>query len=378
MKPGVLFLTDQEEIVGGVEVGLLELLRHLDSDRFDYCLAGPSGPFLREASSLTRTVECSLRPLQTKPAVRALPQLWRRSKMLRTLADGIGGAGKPDLVHTLSFGAHLSGARFARRLGASLLWDVQDFFSHPFERFLLKRAANIGRPHGMFLGSETAGRFPSIGQGKRREIAAGVDLGRFSQSREDSVLRRECGIGTNDPVVGYAGQLIPRKRVEVLFEAAQIARRNHPGLHLVLIGDPSPRFTGYGEMIAKSADPHRWVHLLGARTDMERLLPDLDILVFPSLEEPFGRVMLEAIASRVPVVAAASSGAARALPGNAYCLAGNGTAESIGQAITSLFATPESMVSLAREGRKIAEEKFSATARARAVETYYGEILELD
>lgn len=377
MKPRILFLTDQEEIVGGVEVGFLELLLHIDRDRFEYCVAGPSGPLLQAAGSLAETIVCPLRPLRTKPAPLVFPQLIRRAAVLRSTFRA-GQAFRPDLVHTLSFGAHLSGAGLARDLGAPVVWDVQDYFSHPFERFLLKRAARKSRPHAMFLGEETAKRFPSTGPGRRREITAGVDVDRFAGSREDSILRTEYDVNTTDPIIGYVGQLIPRKRVEVLIEATIMARQSHPKLQLGLIGAPSERFADYGRTLAKSVRAHPWIHMLGARRDVERLLPDVDVLVFPSLEEPFGRVVLEAMASRVPVVAAASSGAARALPGSAYRLAGDGSARSMGQAVIDLLDSPEERMSLATEGRRVVEERFSASARARAVSAYHGEILALD
>ena len=94
-----------------------------------------------------------------------------------------------------------------------------------------------------------------------------------------------------------------RKNLDTVLQALVGAS----GVHLAVVGarEGSP----YPALAERLGVADR-VHFLGFRRDMAQIMQAVDIFVFPSRYEPFGIVVLEAMASGVPVILAATVGAA--------------------------------------------------------------------
>lgn len=128
----------------------------------------------------------------------------------------------------------------------------------------------------------------------------GVDTRFFDARPLDGEARRSLGLP--DRYVLHAGGSTRRKNLEGLAEAWPIVHRERPGLELVLAGPPHPRRTALFEGMPGT-------RLVGRLPDevMPGLVAGAEVVVVPSLYEGFGLPALEAMAARVPVVAAATS-----------------------------------------------------------------------
>jgi glycosyltransferase involved in cell wall biosynthesis len=125
----------------------------------------------------------------------------------------------------------------------------------------------------------------------------GVDNHRFHPGKRDSGLRNSIGVGPGDILFCYAGRLANEKNLEMLFDAwRELA--DYENCHLLLIGDGPLRTRLEAKQLPR-------VIFAGYRygEELATMYASSDLFVFPSLSETFGNVVLEAMASGLPVVA---------------------------------------------------------------------------
>jgi glycosyltransferase involved in cell wall biosynthesis len=119
------------------------------------------------------------------------------------------------------------------------------------------------------------------------------------------------------------------------------------------------------------------LHLLGRRDDVPRLLNELAVLVHPARQEPLGRVLLEAAASGVPVVATDVGGTAEIFPpdSQAAVLVPPDNAEAMARAMGLLLDNAVLEETLATGARRRAESMFDARQSAASLARHYSELL---
>lgn len=111
------------------------------------------------------------------------------------------------------------------------------------------------------------------------------------------------------PLAGCAGRIDTWKGFGILLDAFEHVRREVPGAVLVIAGGPIAGKQTYAADLESRAQRMSGVRWLGPRSDVPELFADLDVFVLPSTEpEPYGLVVVEALASGVPVVATDAGG----------------------------------------------------------------------
>jgi glycosyltransferase involved in cell wall biosynthesis len=166
---------------------------------------------------------------------------------------------------------------------------------------------------------------PGVGAGMRRPQRNSAGGSRWSTpaTREPLAtkgwLRTELRLPQDAFLVATIGQISLRKGQDVLAEAAALLGPQFPEMHFVLVGE---RHSAKRESIEfeqavmgrfTAAGLGRRLHRLGYRDDVARLLNEIDLLVHPAHQEPLGRVLLEAAAAELPIVATAVGGTAEIL-----------------------------------------------------------------
>jgi glycosyltransferase involved in cell wall biosynthesis len=157
-----------------------------------------------------------------------------------------------------------------------------------------------------------------------------------AEFRPDLAGRFRAGAGIPDdaPLVGAVGRIDTWKGFDVLLDAYERAKTRRPDLHLVVAGAPVTGKEQLATDLATRAAQLPDLHWVGPRADIPALHADLDVFVLPSTEpEPYGIVVVEALASGTPVVVsdaggvreiverAASGSGTRVPPGDAAALA---------------------------------------------------------
>jgi glycosyltransferase involved in cell wall biosynthesis len=225
---------------------------------------------------------------------------------------------RPDIVHT-----HTSKAGLLGRLAAWLARvpvvvhtpHGHVFYGHfglTLSRFFLLVERMLSRitNHLVALTPGEAEDYVDLGvmpPHKISVIPSGIDLRRFLGARVDRLSkRRELGLPSAALTVGFVGWLLPIKGVSFLVRAMPDILARHPESFLVLVGKGDHEATL--RSLTDSLGLNGRVLFLGWRPDVEEILPCLDLLVLPSLNEGMGRVVLEAMAAGVPIVASRVGG----------------------------------------------------------------------
>jgi glycosyltransferase EpsD len=130
----------------------------------------------------------------------------------------------------------------------------------------------------------------------------GTDLNHFHSvtENEKEQLRNQYGYNSNDFIVLYIAECIPRKNHAYLLHEIPVLRQAIPNLKVLFAGQG--KLIEHAKNIAKSMAITETVDFLGYRTDIEKLCQIADIHVSPSKQEGLAVNNLEAMASGLPVV----------------------------------------------------------------------------
>jgi glycosyltransferase involved in cell wall biosynthesis len=271
---------------------------------------------------------------------------------------------RPDLVHSeTEFGIGRAGQRAALRLGIPTVSSYHTDFA--------RYTAAYGAPWLQGLVSRYLGRFhrrsrrvytPSAFA--RRDLlrlglqdvevwGRGVDTELFHPGRRSQELRAALGMGSRFTFL-YVGRLAAEKGTPLILEAFRIASGFVPRgvMHLVVAGT-GPREP---ELRASAPPDVTFLGVLDRRSRLPDLYANSDAFVFASVTETLGLVVLEAMASGLPVIAAPAGGVADHLRHGENGLAyPEGDVGALAQAMVSLTGDYALARRLARGARRSAE-----------------------
>lgn len=171
----------------------------------------------------------------------------------------------------------------------------------------------------------------------------------------------------------FVGRLAAEKGVPVLLEALATVRDRHPEVHLTLVGD-GPDRTGL-EALAQAQGLAGITRFAGAcsQDEVAAHLTKADVFVLPSFAEGLPVVLMEALASRVPVVATRIAGIAELVVDNETgILVPPGDAAALASALDRLLKMPGTGIAMGRAGRDKVIAEFNIrheTARLAALLT---------
>jgi len=220
---------------------------------------------------------------------------------------------QPDLIHVVNpFSIGVAGTRYARLnhipLVASYHTDIPGYstryYGLPFMTHLIWdyfRWVHNQADLTLCPSQSTLQELDKKGFKNLKLWSRGVDLEKFAPSKSSPEWRWGISAGRPETVILlYVGRLAAEKRVEWLLPVIQ----SIPYAHLVIVGDGPMREDL--QALFKGTNTTFTGYLQGE--DLARAYASSDIFVFPSANETFGNVVLEAMASGLPVVAPRSGG----------------------------------------------------------------------
>ncbi|MEC0167523.1 glycosyltransferase family 1 protein [Paenibacillus graminis] len=222
---------------------------------------------------------------------------------------------QPDLLHmSTPFNIGLCGLRYAHRQGLPHVASYHTHFDRYLEYYRMRRIVPLywrymkwfHRSCGATFAPswETAEILREQGFERLRLWSRGIDCRQYSpDKRQAASVKERYGIAV-PLVLLYVGRIAPEKDIATLLHALQLLPESvAAGVHLLVVGD--------GPLLPElRARAPRNVTFTGAKhgEELAELYASADLFVFPSSTETFGNVVLEAMASGLPVVAAGAGG----------------------------------------------------------------------
>jgi glycogen(starch) synthase len=159
---------------------------------------------------------------------------------------------------------------------------------------------------------EICGHF-NLPQDKVDVIPNAIDATKYQTSVDRGAVRQRYGVGYGEKLILCVGRLVPQKGVEYFIRAIPSIARRYPEAKFIIVGEGWSRDILEAE--ARASGQNRKIQFTGFASDQEviDLMTSADVLVVPSIYEPFGIVALEGMATGVPVVASKVGGLAEVI-----------------------------------------------------------------
>jgi len=210
---------------------------------------------------------------------------------------------------------------------------------------------------------------------KIRVIPSGIDFSVFDQVKDRDFLRREFCFSGDDFLVGIVAALEDHKGHTYLFQATRIVRQHSPRIRLIVVGSGSLRLELESQVQQLGIEDI--VFFLGFREDVPRILASLDLFVLSSHLEGLGSSLIDAMASRLPVVATRAGGIPEIVRhGETGLLVPPRDPEALAQAIVQLYHDRQLASRLAQNGSDFVRSHFSAEAMAKRVVNLYQDLAQ--
>jgi glycosyltransferase involved in cell wall biosynthesis len=366
---------------GGAQENTFHTVRLADTERFEVDLI--SGPTHGREGSIEAAIGAAGIPILREPFLTRNPAPLRDWITLRRLTRRFR-EGRYDIVHTHMSKAGFLGRLAAERAGVPIVihtphGNVFHGYFHPaLTRLFVWMERHGARRTDRIIELTKGGIEEHLAEGiGRREqfsvVFSGIDVAPY----ENAFARREAtrqalGVGAGELLVGGVGRLEPVKGFIHFIEAAHTISAELPHCRFALVGDGA-----LADVLRRESEAlgERFV-FTGLREDMPDLMAAMDVLVVPSINEGMGRVLLEAGAAGVPVVASRVGGIPDIVDeGETGILVTPRDGEAIAAALRELLAAPERRKLMGATARAKVVPHYSLETMVRHIEALYEERL---
>ncbi len=371
--------------LGGIERFGIELAQRLDRAQVEpivYGLWSYEAPY----------EERWLQQLRDREIDAFMPAVWSEEAPYRAFVRTVQGARrhlrgqKVDIIHSHCQFGDVAALLLRRQLGARALMrtvhNEREWGRRPGRRFLL---TNLLFPALFDAELAVSQQVVDNLQGRllsrllRQPVHKAYNSLNFDRIEQVTVDRaakkRSLGIPPDAPVVGTIGRLMPQKAFHVLLQTAEIVLARRPEVYFLIIGQ--------GELeaelreLASALKVEERIIFTGPRSDIEELLPIMDLFANSSNWEGLPTAILESMAARVPVIATRVSGNTELIEdGETGRLVMPEDPDGLAQGILEMLAaSPEERAAMSAKAYAYARANFSIERVTRQHEALYRELI---
>jgi len=364
-----VLLIDHAPFFGGAESFLLDLVSALDRAQFTpIIVSDPSSPVLDKFRATDAQVWTTPLPKINRSPIFA----WHLLHAGMQLAE-VAQLTRADVMHSFTVRTHLIGAVASKLSGVPLLWRVCD--------------DTLPRWAGTVFG-----RVPRCIVAVSRYIAAyypnlhfdgfAPDGARPPSAMSRTVARVALGLREEELVVAHLGRLVRWKGQDVFVRAMAQVAATIPRVHGLIVGawhaeDDKPGPLGGGEPYADEL--RSLARQLGAPitftgfiSEPSQVYAAADVVVHSSTApEPFGRTVIEAMMTSVPVIAAKAGALPEIVTPDVGMLTPPGDVDALADTLTRLLTDASLRAKMGRAARLRAESEYTLDQMARRMEAWY-------
>ncbi|MFQ5582328.1 MAG: glycosyltransferase family 4 protein [Mariprofundaceae bacterium] len=331
----VAYVSSHAGFVGGGEYSLFDLMTHLPADVEPVLLVPSAGAL----SSAAEQEGIEWHAVAMPPiGVASLPALWRWRRLIRDI--------RPDILHANNSRAAFYAGLTGKIMQIPVLFHCRVNRPDPWMDGMLVRLVR-----GVIVNSHaTARRFEPWPDLSARVVHNGVDL---PVGEKGAMGSHPFGA---EHILLVVARISRWKRHDIALDVFERLSDRFPGLHLLCIGGKDES-EWWEEMQKRTrvSGKEDCIHWLGEveRSEMGKWYASADVLLLPSDDEPFGRVLVEGMAMGVPVVAFNAGGVSEVIRHeHEGLLVSPGDVESMTAAVARLLDDEALCVSMGKAGRK--------------------------
>ncbi|MFH1428812.1 MAG: glycosyltransferase family 4 protein [Candidatus Margulisiibacteriota bacterium] len=291
---------------------------------------------------------------------------------------------RPSLLH-VNTSVNWYAALIGRLLDTPVIWHIrEDLSGHPWlVQFIVRYSNRI-----IAISASVRDYFPERYQYKISIVYNAVDAAFLSVKLRTSAWQKAKNILFPDSFahkknikIGYLGSIEPRKGIKELTEAFFRVNLKYPLSSLHIAGRVLPVAKGYHQKIIKfclmnGIDKSVFWH--GSIDDIIGFFNKMDIIVVPSLSEPFGRVVIEAMAAGKPVIGSTCGGIPEIIQnGKTGFLCEPGNSIDLSRVIFEVMNMhSDDITDIINNAHQMVVEKFSLDKQITKVLNIYSSVLE--
>lgn len=355
--------------IGGGESHVLDLVKSMDSERFEpVVLSFTDGPMVQALTAIGI-------PVHVIASEKAFDiSIWK--KVRKFLVEQ-----RIDIVHVHGTRANTNVMWAARRLGLPLIYTIHGWSFHDglnplsktariaAEKFITRKAqVNICvSDSNRETGIKTFGKFDAV------VIKNGVNPVKFNPGAEYPDVKAAYGIAPDQLVIGYIARMTLQKDPVGMIEGFSLAHQQYPQMKLLMIGE--------GELKEAAIEAARKLNITdhvifdNFRQDVPAVLQGVDIYCLPSLWEGFPIGVLEAMAMGKAVIASDVDGTREAVTdGENGVLVPAKNSETLAAAIVNLAKDKTFREQLQQRAMDTIRSKYTVSGMTRQIEKIYQQL----
>ncbi len=387
-KIRILFFNFYGRLGGGAENSLYDLMTSLDESKFEVILlltergafyekckhAGITPDVISFPAALSRVNRWGFLSGLLKTLMSLFPLSLSYYKLFKYIYKK-----KVDIIHCNHPKAFILGSSCAIVFKKKIIWHVRDIFkSGSLAWFFLSLFGYIKNLSVICISKAVRRSLPDSYYNKSYVVYNGISEQRFCPVKSSFELRREIGLDGEAVVVLTAGRIVPWKRQRDLLEMIKIIHRKKPQLRLIICGESLYWRTNYmnelQDYVVKNALTSI-VTFLNYKHNIADYINMADIVALPSDNEPFGRVLIEAMCLHKCVIAANSGGVPEIVRHQETgFLYPTGNIGVLTEGVLLLADHPKLRTEMGEKGYQVFRENFTLQAHILQVESLYEHI----